>query len=74
MANDNGVKRISQMQRSKVLDDGNVHEVVEVSFYVDNQGPFTIDVPKDSYEVEIVRRMVEDFARRVRATKQVLEG
>jgi len=69
-----GITRVSQMQRRKILDDGDAHDVVEISFYVDTQGPFSLDVLVESYAPETATRMIEDYAKRIRATRVNLEA
>lgn len=63
----NGLQLLGQRQTAKTLNDQQVHDVVEISFLVDGQGPFTVDVRADQYEPELIRVMVDDVVRRVRA-------
>ncbi len=66
------VKRINQMEVNRIMDDGSVRRVVEVSFYVNDKGPFTQDVPKESYEPEVVASLVNDYAQRIERAEELL--
>ena len=68
------VTRLGQMERTKVMDDGRYKDVVEISFMVDNQGPFTVDIPKDGYNVDTVRAAVQEYADRVSAVAEHFEA
>ena len=68
-----GIKLLPQRQTAKVLDDGNVHDVVEVQFTVDNDGPFTETIRVSDYSPEIVRARVTQTAERVRAARAAFE-
>lgn len=67
------IKRLGQMERSKVDERGQYRDVVEVSFMVGSDGPFVVDVPKESYEVETVRAMVQEYADRVTGVRTHFE-
>lgn len=66
-----GATLLGQRQTAKVLEDGQVHDVVELTFTVDGQGPFTVDVRVDQYEPELIRARVDDVVRRVRGAARL---
>ncbi|HEY2936929.1 MAG TPA: hypothetical protein VGJ25_10030 [Gaiellaceae bacterium] len=68
-----GIRIVGQRQTSKVLDDGEVHSVVELAVIVDGQGPFVADVPADEWHPDNVIPIVRDIAWRARTIKGTIE-
>lgn len=68
-----GIRLLAQRQTQRVLEDGNVHDVVEISFTVDDDGPFVESVRVANYTPEIVRAQVTQVAERARASRRAFE-
>jgi hypothetical protein len=68
----NGVRMISQEQVAKVLETGQVGDVVIVRFTVDGMGPFAVDVPVDLYEPDQVANMVANYVERIRGARDAV--
>lgn len=64
------IKLMPQRQTAKVLDDNQVHDVVEIPFLVDGEGPFQVDIRVDQYTPEIIRAAIDDVANKVRAVRE----
>lgn len=55
------MKVLAQRQLEKVLNDGEVHSVVNISVLVGRFGPFQLDVPVDEYNQENVAALARDL-------------
>lgn len=55
------MKVLAQRQLEKVLHDGEVHSVVNISLLVGRFGPFQLDVPVDEYNQENVVALARDL-------------
>lgn len=60
------MKIVGQRQTQKVLDDGDVHDVITISVLVDGEGPFSLDVPVEDYHPDTVQPLIDDVAWRSR--------
>jgi hypothetical protein len=74
VALDAGVVQLGQRQTMKASLIGGMQDVIEISFTVDNMGPFTIDIPADRYIPEIVERDLGEFVDKVRKTSGLFSG
>lgn len=59
-----------QRQTAKVLEDGQIHDVIEIPFTIDGWGPFQVDIRVDQYTPEVVRAAIDDVVAKVQATRQ----
>lgn len=74
MALDSGVVKIAQRQTQKYDANNALQDVVEITFKVDDDGPFVVDVPVSRYTPEIVEQMVGAVVANARATHNIFNG
>lgn len=74
MALDKGVKLIGVRQTGKVGPDSTIRQVMEVSFQVDDHGPFVEDIDVSRYTTELVEQAVGRRVAEIRATANLFGG
>ena len=68
------MKVLAQRQVEKVLSDGEVHNVVNMSILVGRWGPFQLDVPADEYEPDNVLALARDLEYRAGTIALAIEN